>query len=73
MTPSERLILATLADVYERWPIDDGSGFGPYGIAGRRLGLASYRVAVVEDETIGRVGLLATGADAQARRIRAIL
>lgn len=68
MTPATRVVLATLADVYEDWPGKRFDGLGPYGVTSVRTGVPAYRVAEIEK----REGLSHWIGDyrAQAARIR---
>lgn len=73
MTPAERVILATLADVYEQLANQGrADDYGPYGEASRRLGVAASRVGEVEDATVGWPGIF-SDYEAQARNIREAL
>lgn len=71
MTPAERLILATLADVYEQFAAEPHRKLGPYGVAADRLGLRASRVGEVESAIVG--WSMWNSYSEQARLIREVL
>lgn len=50
MTPAERLVLRVLMEEYRT---ESNGEYGPWGRAGRRLGMHAYDVAMIEDRVVG--------------------